>query len=86
MGKAKGGAILIRLVSAAKTGFFYVTKKNPKKLPNKLAFRKYDPVVSARACVKRGDLEVGFPSRNFGSRILQPFGDKFLGRIRDDFG
>ncbi|KNA13323.1 hypothetical protein SOVF_115990 [Spinacia oleracea] len=46
MGKAKGGAIFIRLVSSAGTGFFYVTKKNPKKLTEKLEFRKFDPRVN----------------------------------------
>jgi len=48
MGKAKkkAAAIFIRLVSSAGTGFFYVTKKNPKKLTEKLEFRKYDPRVN----------------------------------------
>lgn len=46
MAKAKGGAILVRLISAAGTGYFYVTKKNPRKLPGKLEFRKYDPRVN----------------------------------------
>ncbi|KAH9623456.1 hypothetical protein KSS87_001902, partial [Heliosperma pusillum] len=46
MGKAKGGSIFIRLVSSAGTGFFYVTRKNPKKIPEKLEFRKYDPRVN----------------------------------------
>eukprot|EP00897_Mesotaenium_endlicherianum_P005277 jgi/Mesen1/4778/ME000242S03960 len=46
MGKAKGGSILVKLVSAAGTGFFYVTRKNPKKTPGKLEFRKYDPRVN----------------------------------------
>ncbi|CAA6659523.1 unnamed protein product [Spirodela intermedia] len=46
MGKAKGGSIFIRLVSAAGTGFFYVKRKNPRKLQEKLEFRKYDPRVN----------------------------------------
>lgn len=46
MGKAKGGSILIRLVSSAGTGFFYVKRKNPRKHPEKLEFRKYDPRVN----------------------------------------
>lgn len=46
MAKAKGGSILVRLVSAAGTGFFYVKRKNPKKTPHKLEFRKYDPKVN----------------------------------------
>ncbi|KAF8394496.1 hypothetical protein HHK36_020705 [Tetracentron sinense] len=46
MGKAKGGSIFIRLVSAAGTGFFYVKRKNPRKVTEKLEFRKYDPRVN----------------------------------------
>nr|XP_043622384.1 50S ribosomal protein L33-like [Erigeron canadensis]XP_043635571.1 50S ribosomal protein L33-like [Erigeron canadensis] len=44
--KKKSATILIRLVSAAGTGFFYVKKKNPRKIPTKLEFRKYDPRVN----------------------------------------
>ncbi|KAL8459128.1 hypothetical protein ACS0TY_035715 [Phlomoides rotata] len=46
--KKKAGATLIRLVSAAGTGFFYVAKKT-KRLQRdgiKLEFRKYDPRVN----------------------------------------
>lgn len=46
--KKKGGAMLVRLVSAAGTGFFYVVKKT-KRLQSsniKLEFRKYDPRVN----------------------------------------
>ncbi|KAF3339374.1 54S ribosomal protein L39 [Carex littledalei] len=46
MGKAKGGSIFIKLVSAAGTGFFYVKRKNPRKITEKLEFRKYDPRVN----------------------------------------
>jgi len=42
---AKKNILLIKLVSSAQTGFYYVTKKNPKTKTEKLAFRKYDPVV-----------------------------------------
>lgn len=42
---AKKNTILVKLVSTAKTGFFLVKKKNPKKLTKKLNFRKYDPVA-----------------------------------------
>jgi large subunit ribosomal protein L33 len=40
---AKKATVLIKMTSSAGTGFFYVKKKNPKKLTKKLAFRKYDP-------------------------------------------
>lgn len=42
---AKQNTVLIRLVSTAGTGYFYVKKKNPRKTTEKLAFRKYDPVA-----------------------------------------
>ncbi|MEQ9115524.1 MAG: 50S ribosomal protein L33 [Rickettsiales bacterium] len=42
---AKKNTILVKLVSTAKTGFFFVKKRNPKQLTTKLNFRKYDPVV-----------------------------------------
>lgn len=42
---AKKNITLLRLVSTAGTGFFYVKQKNPKKVTKKLNFRKYDPVV-----------------------------------------
>jgi len=42
---AKPTTVKIRLVSTADTGFFYVTKKNPRNTTEKMVFRKYDPVV-----------------------------------------
>lgn len=41
----KAPVTLIRLVSTEGTGFFYVTKKNPRNITEKMSFRKYDPVV-----------------------------------------
>lgn len=42
---AKKNILLIKLVSSADTGFYYVTKKNPKTKTEKFKFKKYDPVV-----------------------------------------
>jgi large subunit ribosomal protein L33 len=42
---AKPTTVKIKLVSTADTGFYYVTKKNPRTQTDKLSFRKYDPVV-----------------------------------------
>jgi large subunit ribosomal protein L33 len=42
---AKPATVKIRLVSTADTGFFYVTKKNPRNTTEKMVFNKYDPVV-----------------------------------------
>ncbi len=39
----KKSTILVRLVSTAGTGYFLVKKRNPKKLTEKLSFRKFDP-------------------------------------------
>ena len=40
---AKSAVIQIKLNSTADTGFYYVTKKNPRTQTEKLSFRKYDP-------------------------------------------
>lgn len=40
---AKPATLQIRLVSTADTGYFYVTKKNPRTKPEKLEVMKYDP-------------------------------------------
>ena len=45
---AKQNTILVKLVSTADTGYYYVTKKNPRTQTEKLSMRKYDPVVEAR--------------------------------------
>ena len=42
---AKPATVKIKLVSTADTGFFYVTKKNPRTQTEKLSFKKYDPNV-----------------------------------------
>lgn len=49
---AKSNGILIRMVSTADTGFFYVTKKNPRKTTEKLQLRKYDPVARKHVMFK----------------------------------
>jgi large subunit ribosomal protein L33 len=40
---AKKATVLVKLVSTADTGFFYVRKKNPRKMTEKMSFMKYDP-------------------------------------------
>jgi large subunit ribosomal protein L33 len=42
---AKPTTVKIKLVSTADTGFYYVTKKNPRNITEKMTFRKYDPVA-----------------------------------------
>lgn len=46
MAKGKAKSILIRLMSNAGTGYYYVKRKNPKTVPFKLELMKYDPVVN----------------------------------------
>ena len=42
---AKSNTIVIKLLSSADTGYYYVAKKNPRTQTEKLEFRKYDPVA-----------------------------------------
>jgi large subunit ribosomal protein L33 len=42
---AKPTSIKIKLVSTADTGYYYVTKKNPRTMTEKMVKRKYDPVA-----------------------------------------
>ncbi len=42
---AKANTVQIKLVSSADTGFYYVTKKNPRTATDKLSFKKYDPIA-----------------------------------------
>lgn len=71
MAVKKNAALLVKLVSTAKvvkikadgtseersTGYFYVKKRNPKKLVNKLSFRKYDPVARKHVIFKEEKLK-----------------------------
>lgn len=42
---AKGIREKIKLESSAGTGHFYTTTKNKRNTPDKMVFKKYDPVV-----------------------------------------
>ena len=42
----------IKLLSTAGTGFFYVTKKNPRTATEKLSFKKYDPIARKHVAFK----------------------------------
>jgi large subunit ribosomal protein L33 len=54
---AKPNTILIKLVSTADTGFYYVTKKNPRTSTEKLEFRKYDPVARKHVAFKEAKIK-----------------------------
>tara|TARA_B100000459_G_C8465137_1_gene151770 strand:+ start:245 stop:412 length:168 start_codon:yes stop_codon:yes gene_type:complete len=54
---AKASTILVKLVSTADTGYYYVTKKNPRTQTEKLSMRKYDPVVRKHVEFKEGKIK-----------------------------
>ena len=54
---AKPSTILIKMVSSADTGYYYVTKKNPRTQTEKLEMRKYDPVVRRHVVFKEGRIK-----------------------------
>jgi large subunit ribosomal protein L33 len=54
---AKSNTLLIKLVSTADTGFYYVTKKNPRTKTEKLELRKYDPVARKHVLFKEGRIK-----------------------------
>ena len=49
---AKPTTLKIKLMSTAGTGFYYVTRKNPRTQTEKLSLRKYDPVARKHVVFK----------------------------------
>jgi large subunit ribosomal protein L33 len=47
----------IKMVSSAETGHFYTTYKNKRNTPNKLEFKKYDPVVRKHVMYKEAKIK-----------------------------
>eukprot|EP00470_Lotharella_oceanica_P015700 CAMPEP_0170198416 /NCGR_PEP_ID=MMETSP0040_2-20121228/68742_1 /TAXON_ID=641309 /ORGANISM="Lotharella oceanica, Strain CCMP622" /LENGTH=68 /DNA_ID=CAMNT_0010448369 /DNA_START=59 /DNA_END=268 /DNA_ORIENTATION=- len=68
MAKKKLKTVLIKLVSAANTGFFYTTRKNPTKLTNKIVLRKYDPVVNRHVLFEEKKLKGGKKGKRGGKK------------------
>jgi len=54
---AKTSSVLIKLVSTADTGFYYVTRKNPRAKTEKLELKKYDPVARKHVVFKEGKIK-----------------------------
>ena len=54
---AKPATVLIKMVSTAETGYFYVTKKNPRTKTEKLELRKYDQVVRKHVLFKESKIK-----------------------------
>ena len=66
---AKPATLQIKLVSTADTGYFYVTKKNPRTKPEKLEMKKYDPrarkhVIFREAKIKQVGVQAMIRKRN----------------------
>ena len=47
----------IKLVSSAGTGHYYTTDKNKRHTPDKLEFKKYDPVVRKHVMYKEAKIK-----------------------------
>jgi large subunit ribosomal protein L33 len=54
---AKPSTVLIKMVSSADTGYYYVTKKNPRTKTEKLELRKFDPVVRKHVLFKESKIK-----------------------------
>jgi large subunit ribosomal protein L33 len=54
---AKQATVLIKLVSTADTGYYYVTRKNPRTSTEKLEFKKYDPIARKHVAFKEAKIK-----------------------------
>ena len=54
---AKSSTVLIKLVSTADTGYYYVTKKNPRAKTEKIELKKYDPVDRKHVAIQESKIK-----------------------------
>jgi large subunit ribosomal protein L33 len=54
---AKPSTVKIKLVSSADTGYYYVTKKNPRTQTEKMVAKKYDPMIRKHVEFKEGKIK-----------------------------
>jgi len=54
---AKPASVLIKMVSTADTGYFYVKKKNTRTSTEKLEMRKYDPKARKHVLFKEAKIK-----------------------------
>ena len=54
---AKPATQQIKLVSTAGTGYYKVTKKNPRNLQEKLEMKKYDPIIRKHVPFKEAKIK-----------------------------
>ena len=57
MARGKGKTIAIKLNSTAGTGFFYTTRKNVTRTPDKINLIKFDPIMRRRVMFKEGKIK-----------------------------
>ena len=69
---AKPTTVKIRLVSSADTGYYYVTKKNPRTQTEKMVVKKYDPVVRKHVDFKESKIKELVPHAWITSWALVP--------------
>lgn len=53
----KPNSIQIKLVSSEDTGYYYITRKNPRTQTEKLEMRKYDPVARKHVTFKEAKIK-----------------------------
>src|SRR3546814_12686363 len=71
---AKPATQLIKMVSTADTGYFYVAKKNTRTMTEKLEMRKYDPVARKHDVFKESKTKCAGPSTLPKCRTAVPWG------------
>jgi large subunit ribosomal protein L33 len=54
---AKSNTVLIKLVSTADTGYYYVTKKNPRTKTEKIELKKFDPIARKHVAFKEAKIK-----------------------------
>lgn len=54
--RPKRNAVLFKMESTAKTGYFYLARRNTKKKQEKMSFTKYDPVIRKHVIFKEKKL------------------------------
>ena len=54
---AKPTTVLVKMVSSADTGYFYVTKKNPRTKTEKMELKKYDPRARKHVVFKESKIK-----------------------------
>jgi large subunit ribosomal protein L33 len=54
---AKSAILVVKMLSSADTGVFYVAKRNPRKKPEKMEFRKYDRIARKHVLFKEAKIK-----------------------------